>query len=197
MYVHYYYYIIGVLRDATKSKELSRAKFKREGSGEFLRYLSLSFSRSLSLSLSALPWVSINLLNFLKGKRRGNVARCVACARDRHFWIETRETFFIPSSPSFLRPRIYYPVNELRSSSFFWQKIHLYACEERKRAYIYVCVWKKEDQWESARYRDPIWVHPIYRSHRSLHVTRNDAQTTLRLIVTIREIFNEGEEEYT
>ena len=144
MYVHYYYYIIGVLRDATKSKELSRAKFKREGSGEFLRYLSLSFSRSLSLSLSALPWVSINLLNFLKGKRRGNVARCVACARDRHFWIETRETFFIPSSPSFLRPRIYYPVNELRSSSFFWQKIHLYACEERKRAYIYICMCMKK-----------------------------------------------------
>lgn len=144
MYVHYYYYIIGVLRDATKSKELSRAKFKREGSGEFLRYLSLSFSRSLSLSLSALPWVSINLLNFLKGKRRGNVARCVACARDRHFWIETRETFFIPPSPSFLRPRIYYPVNELRSSSFFWQKIHLYACEERKRAYIYMYVYEKK-----------------------------------------------------
>lgn len=134
-----------------RNRRNSAARNLNEKDPENFYDISLFLFLALSLSLSALPWVSINLLNFLKGKRRGNVARCVACARDRHFWIETRETFFIPPSPSFLRPRIYYPVNELRSSSFFWQKIHLYACEERKRAYIYniyiyVCEKKKTNE---------------------------------------------------
>lgn len=127
-----------------RNRRNSAARNLNEKDPENFYDISLFLFLALSLSLSALPWVSINLLNFLKGKRRGNVARCVACARDRHFWIETRETFFIPPSPSFLRPRIYYPVNELRSSSFFWQKIHLYACEERKRAYIYMYVYEKK-----------------------------------------------------
>lgn len=180
MYVHYYY-IIGVLRNATKSKELSRAKFKREGSGDSrICTTSLSLSLSLlSLAFRSICWVSEEKE---EGKRSllSHVLEIVIfeLKRAKHFHTTLSLVFTLVSLillTSYVLPLSFgkkYICMLVRES----EHICIYI--------IYVCE-KRRPMRESARYRDPIWVHPIYRH--TDHCMSLETTHKRRLIVTIRE----------
>lgn len=143
MYVHYYY-IIGVLRNATKSKELSRAKFKREGSGDSrICTTSLSLSLSLlSLAFRSICWVSEEKE---EGKRSllSHVLEIVIfeLKRAKHFHTTLSLVFTLVSL--ILLTSYVLPLS-------FGKKYICMLVRESEHIYIYIlymCV-KKEDQWE-------------------------------------------------